>query len=77
MEAALAKGMDQSDAWNATSVEWVRAAKVCALTFDMYHVILFSSPSGALSLVSAANVRQSCPDAGDVSHQSIHLQSPL
>lgn len=27
MEAALAKGMDQSDAWNATSVEWVQAAK--------------------------------------------------
>ena len=31
MEAALAKGMDQSDAWNATSVEWVRAAKVCII----------------------------------------------
>ncbi|XP_065897934.1 peroxisomal acyl-coenzyme A oxidase 1-like [Dysidea avara] len=27
MEAALARGMDQPDAWNAASVEWVRAAK--------------------------------------------------
>jgi len=36
MEAALARGMDQPDAWNATSVEWVRTAKVSkSLVFNI------------------------------------------
>ena len=38
MEAALARGMDQPNAWNATSVEWVRAAKVIS---NIY--VIFSS----------------------------------
>ena len=35
IEAALSKGMEQSDAWNATSVEWVRAAKVSNIMFSI------------------------------------------
>ena len=63
METALAKGMDQSDAWNATSVEWVRAAKVCVIVSypsHASHMILFAS--GTLSPFSAADVCQSSPD---------------
>lgn len=56
------KGMDQSDAWNATSVEWVRAAKVCNISYLSHasHMIFFAS--GALSSISATNVCQSSSD---------------
>ena len=57
MEAALARGMDQPDAWNAASVEWVRAAKV---TKTLYHITFKNLVNhlGTLSSLSTTDVHQ-------------------
>ena len=74
MEAALARGMDQPDAWNATSVEWVRTAKVFkSLVFTTTFHLRAQHLLGTLSPLSVTDVHQCCSDPRDVSQQPTHI----